>query len=363
MANALQGSHLAGPDEVEFVPWDPEVALRRYRMNEVRFSAGYLRADPQALFPAFASHWIPLFHSIGVEVIVADVKSGLDFPEGLERIVPFQVDGEICVIGTSEETQRIMVDAISPGCAGTAAELVLEYIERRFIATLCKAWAKSQAPLQCSYLAPGVYDAVEISGNVGLMLEIGGLPVSVWLGLGPRILERLDLAWRADVVKNFSLLPLSGAHLSGDVGDSSLRSISLDLAELAVPPALLIDYIRSGAIICLERGITDLVSLKVDGSNWGVGTLGQFNGKFAVEMVDLNPITDPQPPSTARVRIELAELELDREGILEHSQPGAVLLTGTPVTSTCSLVISGENVASAVLGTIGGQMALSVLPK
>lgn len=360
MASAVQGSHLASPDEVEFIPWDPEVALRRYRMNEVRFSAGYLRADPRALFPTLASHWVPLFHSIGVEVNLVDVKSGLDFPEGLERIVPFQVDGEICVIGTSEEAQRIIVDAISPGCAGTAAELVLEYIERRFIATLSKAWAKSRAPLQCSYLAPGVYEAVEISGNIGLILEVGGLPVSVWLGLGPRVLERLDLAWRTDVVNNFSL---AGSHLRGDVGDSSLRSISLDLAELAVPPALLIDYIRSGAIICLERGITDLVSLKVDGSSWGVGTLGQFNGKFAVEMVDLNPVTEPQPPSTARVRIELAELELDREGILEHSQPGAVLLTGTPVTSTCSLVISGENVASAVLGTIGGQMALSVLPK
>jgi flagellar motor switch/type III secretory pathway protein FliN len=63
------------------------------------------------------------------------------------------------------------------------------------------------------------------------------------------------------------------------------------------------------------------------------------------------------------MRVELAQTDIDHEGLIEHAQRGAVLLTETPLGSRVSLIVSGEHVASATLGVINGSFALRVLPK
>src|SRR5262245_2700724 len=112
--------------------WEPEKILRSFTLNEIRFSKGFLQADFREWFSGLKAHWLPLFRSLGAHVEVQSVEPGLVFPEGLERIVAFEIDNEPAVFGIASRSEQLLVDVIVGGCDERAGEVVLEYLERRF---------------------------------------------------------------------------------------------------------------------------------------------------------------------------------------------------------------------------------------
>ena len=352
----MQGEgKIPGSGEEELLTWQPEASLPEPDVNEVRFSLGFLRAQPGKWFDSLASHWLPLFHGLGVEVRGVQVSTGFDFPEDLSRVTPMEVDGEIGVIGMDSRSESIIVQAVAPGATETASDIVVEYIERRLISTLVKSWS-GEGNFTCYYISPDKAESAEVLGVIKASVQLSIGMVTVWFGIGPRLLERLDIQWREQIAA------MQGRQASNALSDE-LHTITVNIAELAVPPAMLIDYMRSGTVIDLGVPVSQIVSLKLDGEPWAQGKLFRFNGRFAVQIGSLTPVRQQAPDSTTRVQIEIARAVLDKQGVVEHSQVGAFLLTSTPLSSTALLSISGENVANGLVGEIDGQFALSVLPK
>jgi len=333
--------------------WDPRLELAEVSAGAARYSTGFLRAHADIWFKNFGSHWTPLAHGLGVDLRLEGIETGFDFPDELSRVTPIEVDGEIAVVGFSEDAQAAIVSAICPGVGELQQDILLEYIERRLISTLTKSWTGTVAPLNCHYIASDNVEEAEVVGVIALRWSLAGRSCAVWFGLGPRLLDRLDILWREYV-----------AEANAEGGRSSARrNLSVELAELAVPPALLIDYMRSGTLINLGLPLSDQVTLKLDGKEWATGRLRRYEDRFAVEIEDFEPSTPALPEATTRVQVELFRLGVDSTFIGEHSQAGAILLTDLTVNSTASMVIGGESVATALIIVADGEFALSVLPK
>lgn len=340
--------------------WQPELVLSAPDSNLVRFSRGFLRARPQEWFDALTAHWVPLFHSLGATVSVEDIGTSLDFPEQVDRVTPVEIDGETAIIALDNDSMEALVDAV----CGTGSEvtrdagalIIIDYLERRFLSTLMMSWTGAQ-PLTCFSIPPERTEAVEVVGLITIELSVNGKRCVVRCGIGPRLLERLDLLWRERVQQENE----SGATEAQEQ-DETLGA-SIELVELAVPPAMLIDYVRSGTVINLGIPVSSKATLRIDGEAVAHGELVQCNGRFAFQIsnVDLAP-TRPSN-TTTRVQVEIAHTEIERRTLAELLQPGAVLLTRTALSPSAAMVISGENVASAIIGQIDGQFALNILPK
>ena len=339
-----QSNHVVG--------WSPGHELKELGHNEVRFGRGFLLACPDVLFKEIVSYWVPLFHVLNTRVEFVSCSMSLDFPDSLERIVPVDFNGEIGVIGTTSESQEIISSVVVPEAGTLASDVVFEYIERRLVATLPKSWGRSAQVFQASYLSDELADSIEVVGAINLELRVNELPVQLWFGVGPRMTEWLDSDWRNRVIR-------TQPNPFGMSDDESVI-LSIELSDLAVPPGLVIDYMKSGAVIDLDVPVSDSVLLKRAGRLWAKGRLCIFGGRFAVEIVDLSCKEEAFPLGKTRLAVELGQVELDRDGLSEHAQRGAVLLTKLAVSSEAFLVISGERVALGDIGQYDGRFVVTV---
>lgn len=338
-----------------FVNWAPQGTLPRVSSNHVRFSLGFLRSDFSTWFGLFQKEWEPLLRSLGVSANLVEVNTGFEFPDHLSRITPVEVDSEIAVVGMDEIAEREISSKISLDIPESAQDLLIEYFERRLISTFSKGWTHSEK-LECSFIAPEEAESAEVVGVIELVLSVNSTEFSIWFGIGPRLTEKFDRLWRAQVAK-------SGALLSERDNTQAEYDVSIELSQLAVSPAKLIDYLRAGTVINLKDPIDVRVKLLMDDEVFAEGELCQFDGCFAVQITSTSPRVASIPEATTRVQVILAKTNLDKRAFLECHQEGACLLTDVPVSNIAFLRISGEDVAKANLGVIDGLFALNVLPK
>lgn len=353
MSTPPQGT-IADDQSAALQMWDPEARLAEAPLNELRFGLGFLRARPQRWFESFGSDWFPLFHGLGAEITVTGIETGFVFPEELDRVTPIEIDGEVGVIGFDRRSEELVCATVAPGLPELASDIVMEYIERRLISTLTRNWSGPEK-LECFYIPPEKTEAAEVVGVICLKVLINDQPVSVWFGIGPRAVERLDAMWRDEIVR------IRREQL-GEI-DDALHIVNVEIAELAVPPAMLIDYMRGGTVIDLGLPSSSSVTLRVGERVLARGALCRFNGRFAVKVTELHVPASEVPEATTRVQISIAEVELDSVALLEISQVGAYLPTAAALTDSVSMLISGENVAEARLGELNGRFAINVLPK
>ncbi len=342
------------PGGGDFSRWSPSDALPAFGADEVRFSRGFLRADFSRFFPSFAVHWKPLLLSLFTDFEEPRARSLLEFSENLERVIPIEIDGEVCVMGWDARTRAAILETVAAGTDGVAADLVLEYLERRLLSTLALSWC-DPGEVKVSYLPASAADSVEVIGSVVVSFRLGGQLCECWIGLGLRLIDKFDLRWRQLVREEYQ-------QNNEERSDENV-SLSVELAELAVHPAMLIDYLRAGTVVDLETPVSDRVLVRVNGEPWGEGQLGQFNGRFAVRMENFDmPGQREVPENTTRVQIQIGATSIDRDALKENAQVGAVLLTRTAVHPSVSLTISGESVANAIVGRIGENFALHIAP-
>ncbi|OVE79645.1 hypothetical protein BVY02_02625, partial [bacterium J17] len=184
-------------DEAELMLWDCRESVRPIGTDEVRFSRGFLRADASAWFDLSAS-WSPLFHVLGVQTSLVSTAQKLDFPDGLERLSVFEIEGERGVLGADNGTCNALVAAVaeSEGLESQKSEIVLEYLERRLLSSVSSSWT-GDGDLQFSYIPDGLPADVNISGVVSLQFKLQDTPCTLWFGLGPRAVENVDANCRS----------------------------------------------------------------------------------------------------------------------------------------------------------------------
>lgn len=333
-------------DGPELLAWDYQRFLRKADGIQAQLSRGFLRCKPEKWFPALAAEWLPLAHSLSIDLKVAEVKPSLSLPEGLEVGYSGSIDGEAFGLFFDRDAVRMAIDVVVPGALPEARDIVLEYVARRFISTLASTWSGSE-------LSEVQFDnridpfSIEIVGAVKLSLMVNSAPATVWIGLGRKMIERLDSLWRRQVQSTNKVV-------------EGISEVYLEIAQLAVPPSELVAYMRSGTVIDLEVPAVDSITVRVGSKPLFAVRMLNVSGRLALETLSTPPPNQVLPDGMTRVSIVFGKLSLDAHALAEYSQAGSLWDTGLTLSDTVQMVLNGEAVAQGILCTYDGRFALSV---
>jgi hypothetical protein len=136
--------------------------------------------------------------------------------------------------------------------------------------------------------------------------------------------------------------------------------VALEIAQLAVPPSMLGDYLRSGTLIDLEARAGDALTLRTGTKAWQIARGCLSNGNYAFEMLPSSGSFPSLPEGTTRLSISLGAARLEGTVIAELGQPGAMWETGIAATDRVDLLINGEAVGEGRLGLYEGRFAVTV---
>lgn len=328
------------------VPWDPVRYLKNCDVDEVAFSRGFLRSRPERWFPGFSTGWLPLAHSLGVEVQLIEVKPVLIAPHSLEYSYGARVDGEPIGICFDEESARVMAESVAPGCQSEPRSLVLEYMARRFVSTAALSWSGAESSIVTFDSALDPLEHAQ-TGAVKLTVMVNNSYCTVWTILSRAIVDRLDGLWRRQVHAQVRNEPEQGL-------------VQVEVAQLHVPPTMVLEYVRPGAVIDLEIPVTDQVSLRLDGKLWMPARLGIADGNFVVEGISGPPIQLQSPEGSTRISVELGTLKFDGRMIAEFSQQGASYQSMIAPSNRVSLVVQDEQIAEGTLCVFERRFAVVI---
>jgi len=329
------------------VAWEPARVLDPALPDEVTYSRGFLRCRPERWFPGFAGHWTPLGHSLSIELKAVEAKPHIGAPPNLQRGFSGTIDDEQVAILLDEISSRNIVEAIAPGASEIARGVVLEYLARRLLASLGQCWSGSET--STVKFEPEVDPfSVHSVAAVRFVFQINNRTVTVWFGLGRNLLNRLDGLWRRQV------------QSSTRAGDGN-ADIQIEVAQLAVPPSMLADYVRAGTSVDLEVPVSDIVSLRVRGKSWLGARLRAVRDRLGFEVLPGPAPIHAIPDGATRLSISLGSISIDSIMLQEVAQPGAMLETALPLSNKVSMLINNEKVGEAQLCVYEGRFALSVL--
>lgn len=332
-------------DAMTLAPWEPGRHVRSVDAAEVRYSRGFLRCRPEKWFPAFATHWLPLAHSLGVELKAIEVKPALGSAAEGEIAFGGSVDGEGIGIFLDPLASRILLNAVLPGASPQGADVTLEYLARRLLASLAMSWSGPESSV-LRFDPNSVPAPLDRAGAVKLTAAINGNPFVIWLAFGKGMVERLDGLWRRQVVSSAKAVEAG--------------PVAIELSQLAVPPTMLVDYLKSGTVIDLEVPVSDQVTLRLGNRAWQLARLCSVQGRVGVEVQGGPPPAPILPEGTTRLSIQFGSLNLDASALAELSQAGAIWVGDLPLQDTVQLVINNERVGSANLCCYQGRFAITV---
>ncbi len=333
---------------LSILTWDPATLVRGVDPVEARLSRGFLRSRPEKWFPGFAAHWLPLAHSMGIELRIMEVKPALQVPSDADIRFAGTVDDEPVGLFVSDETRRTLLDVFSPGATKNASGVVMEYMARRFLGSLAQSWSGVEPSL---VRFDSEFSAAQVvaAGTVKVSVMINSTVCTIWVVLGRRIVDRLDGLWRRQI--------RSSVKTPEQQANPDLR---VEVAQLAVPQSMVSEYMKPGAIVDLEIPVTDIIALRLGNKPWLPARLRHINGKFACEIVPGPVGSSAVPEGTTRLVIEFGSMKLDTAASPELSQIGAVIETPIEVSDNVHMVINGSVVGKATLCCYEGRFAINV---
>jgi hypothetical protein len=334
-------------ENISVQPWDPGRVLRSAGAREVQLSRGFLRCRPERWLPGFSTHWLPLAHSLSSEARIVEVKPTATLPAGLEFGFVASVDGEPFSVAVDAVTAGALGEEVIPGGTREAQDAVLEYLARRLVASLALSWSGPESST-VQFESGTTPESIPVSGAIRINCVLNTTQFSIWLGLGRRLVERLDGLWRRQVQSTSRIQP--GTY-----------DLSLELVQLGVPPQMLADYLRRDTLIDLEIGVTDSLVLRTNGKPWLPGRLLAVDRSFACETAAGAVPGQELPDGMTRLSVQLGTLQVEHTQLAEIAQVGSMLLTGLPLTDKVDLAINNEKVGEATLCTYEGRFAMSVL--
>lgn len=333
-------------DVLALQPWDPARYVRRLEPRDVKLSRGFLRCRPERWFPGFGTQWLPLAHSLSLELQVVEVKPVMALPSDLTHGFVGLVDGEQIGIAFDDHAEELFVDGVSPGAMDSARSVIAEYLARRLLSCLATSWSGPESSV-VKFDSGAELSSVTTEAGIKFVVMVNGVQGSMWLALGPKLVQRLDGLWRRQVHSSYKPVePNADLHI--------------EAAQLAVPPSMLADYMRTGTVIDLEVLVSDAVTLRMGNKPWLPARICAAQNNLAFEILP-GPVAAPGlPEGTTRLAIEFGKVALKPAELAEVSQVGAIWDTGIALTNNVNLVIKGETVARAFLCTYEGRFAINV---
>ncbi len=333
-------------DNQEVQLWDPRRVLRRVSASDAALSLGFLRCRPEKWFPGFATHWMPVLHALGSDARISEIKTSLAKPTIGQFSAVGSMFGEHVVLSIDDEGARVLSEEIVPGGSDRSKGIVMEYLFRRLLASLALSWSGPQAAeVTVEHDVPPA--SVPIVGSVKIVFSMNSVSVSVWVGLGVKVVEILDGLWRRQVQ---SLSKLGGAPMS----------VRIELAQLGVPPQMLAEYLTKGTVIDLEVKASDNVTVKLGSKPWMPARLVDVGGMFGCEMTPGALVVPPVTEGATQLGVEFGMVNLAGPRVAELGQGGAIFVTEIPTSGAVNLVINEEKVGVARLCVFEGRFAIEV---
>ena len=327
------------------VDWDPLQRLRAVDKEHVQLSRGFLRARPERWFPDFSAQWMPLAHSLGVSCKVTGVIPVVSVPKSSGARFEFLFDNEPGQILFDDESQDKIVSALAPGSKTSAHSIVLEYIARRLIASLSISWS-GHGSSAAKFV--GVGESNQHNAAIKLTLSINSNPVTLWICLGTRAVEKLDSLWRKQVISSVSRI-------------AEQEEMRVMIQELAVPRDTLANYSTPGVLIDLEKEISDLVTIDLGADRFIPARLARLHDHFVIESVPGTISSPAIDPNNVRVRVELLSAKVPGSFIPEMSQIGAMYGTGVTVSNSVTLSVGQSSFASGLLQEYQGRFVMQIV--
>lgn len=328
------------------VAWDPERALKSMDANEVRLSRGFLRSRPERWFPSFAAQWLPLAHSLGVEMKLVEVRPVLKGPASYSRVYAASIDGEPLAMVCDEGTFQNILEGVVPSSIPAGTEIVAEYLARRLLGSLALSWSGPESTVVHFDLALDI-SKINFLAAVKITFSLNSKVCNVWMLTGRVLVDRLDNLWRKQI------------RSSAKMGDQT-QELHLELVQLAVPPSTLVEYLHPGAKIDLELALTDQIVLRHQGRSVYSGRLGTLGANFGLEILAQPPLTPSLPEGMTRLAVEFGQLSLDPQVLAECAQGGAMLDTRIALSNRVNMCVNQEVVGSASLCSFEGRFAIRV---
>jgi hypothetical protein len=181
-------------------PWVPSQHCRKLQDLEVRMSRGFLRSLPARWFPGLAAHWLPFFHSTGVEFKVFEATplisygaTSLNEVPGQAEIEPFGawlVEDEPVAIYADNNSRNALVQALIPNSGRHARRIMLDYIARRIAISLRASWSGMESSL-LSYDSEFNFDSFKPQTWIRVRASLNGERVGFSFGLAKGLAENL----------------------------------------------------------------------------------------------------------------------------------------------------------------------------
>jgi hypothetical protein len=251
-------------------------------------------------------------------------------------------------ISITRSSYLSLSELLAPGSSEKGAEIVVEYLARRLIASLSMTFSASEGT-DCFYLGNEPSNAFDPVASIDLQLVINQTELPFSILLGEKLAFFLDGMWRRHARTQFK------SQYKGE------QKIGFELAQLAVAPEALADYIRIGSLVDTETQLGSKLLMRLNGKPWRRGILALYKSGIASEVVG-EPGPAPQlPTGTSRLSVNIAHKTLSAEEAAEMGQAGAYVGIRDDIASELILSVQDSPVALAEALEFEGRLAYRVI--
>ncbi|MCB0328880.1 MAG: hypothetical protein KDD70_04435 [Bdellovibrionales bacterium] len=371
----MSGEREDGFGDGEFLPWNPHQDLPVVEQVELEFSRGFMRCKPELWFPGFAAHWLPLLHTLGLQVEVQSVRPKLDLQRepldtsGAQTFVG-TINGEPLALIIPTDTFEFISRVQVPGGNLTAKHLVVEYFSRRFLTSLVHSWSANEDG-EFRLESEMTVAPKQFLGGVEIVFRVNGELCEVLVALGRGLLDRLDQLWISQVTQGSGVA--SGAF-----------PLKLVLGHSFVSPSELEDTLVVGKSLPIEIGGTEECFLYLNEEPWMQGRLcakaqglsgaedpiaggdslveeqgtkeGELLFQTSREVMDRHA----GPPGTTQLSFELGSSHINKLEMMLLSQGNALYELPHIDPRQVHILIGGQKAASGELVSYDSQVFVRV---
>ncbi|NBW39740.1 hypothetical protein EBR25_01920 [bacterium] len=334
--------------ESDFRAWDPLTELSAVSAEDIRFSRGFLRSQPEVWFPGFTAHWLPLFHTFDIHHEKCGTTPLIDLDAGEGVAFHGSLDGETVSLFIPRSLSECITRTQAPAASLTAKHLMIEYFARRFMTSLASSWSANEGGVfrfQSDVSAP----SEACVGGVRLDFRLNGEELSLVIGISQGLMDRLDQLWITQILKG---IPSAEERARVRVVFGSTAFLPSEVGDSLVP----------GKTLPINFGGSDSVVLLMDEQPWLEGSLFTHDDQLVFQARGEANEGIANADGMTSVTFELEEIELSKAESALLSQPGALhKLASSAKQPKIHISVAHKKVGHGILVAYESQLFVKVI--
>lgn len=329
-----------------WILWSPQDELSEVSTKDIIYSKGFLQSNPAALFPSFYSFWNDFIENYSIDINLLDIKKTLIVPNNINYLYKGVIEKENIYVGYTADEFAYLGNMLIPAGNEKVIEIAMEYLTRRLLASLSFSWTASENAI--IYFDGKTSETPKAEATIVLTLKVSGTRVNIYIMCPYLVVNTIDKLWRGQI------------QASSKYRDISEISLDIQIAELAVSPTMLNDYLSKGVRVGLEKIVNDNVYIRKDNKKFLKGRLLHSNGRFVVEVLGSVENFSEPPQGMLDLSIQLGSVVVPGYVVSELSQKNALWDTGLEISNEVSIFVDNKFSATAYLASYDKQFAIEV---